>query len=267
MVDVEKSDHHALPHRHPPIPRRQIVAQVVVGAVILISGILIGGGGTVLALKDRIIPEVRKRPLTGRASGQDPNEAARRSDWIAGRWKDEYGLSDEQMQQAKETLAKEFVATEKLWQKFREAEETQRQKFVLAMKGILTPEQFTRWEADFKKMVEHMRNMRPFDPRRGGRGGPPPGERRPDWRPDRRMDPNERPEGWSPRDPNGPRGDWPRGGFRGPEGRRGDRPPRDPNSRRGDRPPERFMDPDGRPEGPPRMPPAEPNDPRPEGKI
>lgn len=246
MVDVGKSDHQATPHRHPPIPRRQIVAQVVVGAVILISGILIGGGGTVLALKDRIIPEVRKQPLTGKTGVQDPNEAARRSDWIAGRWKEEYGLSDEQMQQAKDTLAKEFVATEKLWQKFREAEETQRQKFVLAMKGILTPEQFTRWEADFKRMVEHMRNMRPFDPRRGGRGGPP-GERRPDWRPDSRMD------------PNGPRGDWPRGGFRGPEGRRGDRPARDPNGRRGDRPPERFMGPEGRPEGPSPTPPPEPN--------
>jgi len=258
MVDVGKPDHHATPHRHPPIPRRQILAQIIVGAVILLSGIAIGGGGTILALKDRIIPVVRTRPLTGKTGVQDPNEAARRSDWIAGRWKDEYGLSEEQMQRAKETLAKEFVATEKLWQKFREAEETQRQKFVLAMKGILTPEQFTRWEADFKKMVEHMRNMRPFDPRRGGRGGPP-GERRPDWRPDRPMDPNEPREGWQPRDPNGPRGDWRRDQFRGPGGRRGDRPPRDPNNRRGDMPPEPFMGPGPRPEGPPPLPPAEPN--------
>jgi hypothetical protein len=263
MVDEGRPDHHALPHRHPPIPRRQIVAQVIVGAVILVSGIAIGAGGTILALKDRIIPPFRERTSSGKTPGQDPNEGGRRSDWIAKRWQEDYGLSDEQARQVRETLAKEFQATDKLWADFRKAEETQRQKFALAMKGILTAEQFTKWEADFNRMVEHMRNMRPFDPRRGGRGGPP-GERRPDWRPDRRMDPNDRRGDWppdAPRDPNDRRWEGQRGRFMGPDGRRGGQP-RDPNARRGDRPPERFMGPEGRPEGPPPMPPAEADGPR-----
>jgi len=253
MVDAGRPDHHAVPHRHPPIPRRQILAQVVVGTVILVSGIAIGGAGAILALKDRIMPDFSSQTTDAKIRRRDPNENARRAGWAAGRWQEDYGLSDEQVRQAKETLAKEFTATEKLWEQFHRSEQTQRDKFVLAMKSILTPEQFTKWETDFKRMVERLQNMRPFDPRRGGRGGPP-GERRPDWRPDHRMD------------PDGPRGDWPRGGFRGPEGRRGDRPPRDPNGRRGDRPPERFMGPEPRPEGPPPMPPEEPNRPRPDGE-
>jgi len=255
MVDAGRPDHHAMPHRHPPIPPRQILAQVIVGAVILVSGIAIGSGGTILALKDRIIPTTRSQTGAVRVPARDPNEIKKRADWIADQWEKDYGLSEEQTRRARELLSKEFTTTEKLREDTRKVEQAQREKFVLAVKAILTAEQFTRWEADFRRMVEHMQR---FDPRRGGRGGPP-GERRPDWRPDRPMDPNERREGWQPRDPNGPRGDWPRGGFRGPESRRGDRPPRDPNGRRGERPPERFMGPEGQPEGPPPLPPAESN--------
>ncbi len=224
MVDASKPDHPVAPlHRVPPT-RRQIIAQVVVSAVILVSGIAIGSGGTILALKDRIVPAFSSPTRDGNTPGRDPNEAGKRANWIVTRWKDDYGLSDEQVRQAQEILGKEFAATERLWQEFHKAEETQRQKFVLAMKGILTPEQFTKWDAEFRRMVEHMQKMRPFDPRRGGRGGPP-GDRRPDGRPDHRMDPNNRrgdgPPG-PPRDPNGPRGDRSRDRFRGPEERRDD---------------------------------------------
>lgn len=253
MVDAGKPDHHAIPHHHPPVPRRQIVAQVIVGAVILVSGIVIGGGGAILALKDRIVPVFGSRTTDGNTPGRDPNEAGRRANWITGGWRDQYGLSDDQVRRAKETLSKEFAATDRLWEEFHKAEQAQREKFVQAVKGILTPEQFVKWDADFKKMVEDMRR---FDPRRGGRGGPP-GEKRPDWRPNRRMDPNDhrgdRPSG-PPRDPNGPRGEWPRDGFRSPDGHRGDGPRdrfRDPNDQREPQPPEQSMEPNDRPGIPP----------------
>lgn len=241
-----------MPHRHPPLGRRQVIAQVIVGTVILFSGIAIGGGGAILALKDRIVPKFTPPTPNGRTSNQDANEAAKRSDWIAERWRSDYGLDDVQTRQAKEMLAKEFAATERLRQDFWKAEQEQRAKFALAMKSILTLEQFVKWESDFTEMVKRMQNMRPFDPRRGGRGGPP-GDRR-GGPPDRRMDPNERRGSWPPgppRDPNGPRGDWSRDRFRGPDGsRRGDWGRdrfRDPNDQRQLHPPERFMDPNDRP--------------------
>lgn len=249
MVDSGRPDHSAMPRHRVPLTRRQIVAQVVVSVVILASGIIIGSGGTVLALKDRIIPPFRS-PSPEPQPGRDANEAAKRSDWIAERWRSDYGLDDVQVRQAKEMLAKEFAATERLRQDFWKAEQEQRVKFALAMKGILTAEQFVQWESDFKRMVERMQNMRPFDPRRGGRGGPP-GDRR-DGPPDRRLDPNDHRGGWPPgppRDPNGPRGDWSRR-FKGPDGRRSDwgrDRPRDPNDQHGPRSPELSVDPNGSP--------------------
>jgi hypothetical protein len=287
MVNPGKPEHPVIPHHRPPLAQRQIIAQVVVSAVILVSGIAIGGGGTILALKNRIVPVIRTQTPSGTTAGRDPNEAAKQSDWIVDRWKADYGLDNKQAQRAKKTLINEFAATQKLWEEFGKAEQDQREKLVLAMKGILTAEQHLKWESDFRRMVKHLQSMRPFDLRRGGRGGPP-GERG-DWPPDRRMDPNDRrgdwrrdrfrgpdgrpnngrskgfmgPEGGPPPgqlmgDPNGPRGDRPPEGFRGFD--RG-RPPEltDPNGPRGDRPPEGFIDHER--EKPPE-PPSDPNAPR-----
>jgi len=247
MVDAARPSHPVIPHRIPP-SRQQIIAQVLVSAVILVSGVVIGGGGTILALKDRIIAPIDDEP--------GPNNEGPRGEGpaneIVAHWTTDYGLTETQAQQAKETLTGQFAATHKLWTEFLKAEQTEREKFGLAMKGILTPDQFTRWDADFKRMVEHMQRMRPFDPRRGGRGGP---GGRGDWPPDRRMDPNDHRGGWPPgppRDSNGMRGDWPRGGFRGPDGHRGDWPRErfgDPNAARGPQPPDLPRDPNGPPPG------------------
>jgi hypothetical protein len=230
-----------------PPTRQQILAQVIVSAVILVSGIVIGSGGTILALRDRIIP-----PTT--TTVVEPNDNRNRrvegpANEIVAKWTTDYGLTETQAQQAKETLTNQFTAIHSLWTKLQEAEQAEREKFASAMKGILTEDQFTRWDADFRRMVEHMQRMRPFDPGRGGRGGP-----RPDWRPDRRMDPNDQRRGWRPGppgDPNGMRRDWPRDGSRGPGDRRGGwgrEWPGDPNDQREHRPPEMpMMDPNGPP--------------------
>jgi hypothetical protein len=241
-----------MPHRVPPT-RQQIIAQVIVSVVILVSGVVIGSGGTILALRDRIIP-----PTTTPVA--EPNDAQDRkvegpATEIVAKWTADYGLTETQAQQARDTLTSQFTAVHSLWRKFQEAEQAEREKLAVAMKGILTADQFTRWDADFKRMVDHMQRMRPFDPRRGGRGGP---GGRGEWPPDRRMDPNDRRGGWRPGppgDPNGMRGDWPRDGFKGPGGRRGDwgrDRPRDPNDQRERRPPQLpMMDPNGPPPGMP----------------
>lgn len=214
MVEPAKPEHPVVPHHRAPLTGRQIIAQVIVAAVILVSGIAIGSGGAVLALKDRIIPKIKLLPADpGPGPGPEPN-------FLVERWTQDYGLSEKQAGQVKETLIEQWAGTHELWQKFMQAEQTQRQKFAEAMKKILTPEQYEKWEGDLRKRFEHFRGMRPFEGRPGGRGGPR-GDRPREWR----------------MDPNAPRGGW---------------PPRDPNERRGGRGPDRFGDREGPPEeGPP----------------
>jgi hypothetical protein len=241
MVSEGKPEH-PLHHRRPPFNRRQLLMQAVVAVVILASGIGIGTGGTILALKNRLVPRLRLPPPS--PPGMEPNV-------LVERWKGDYGLSDKQSQQTKDTLTKQFAATRDLWENFRQAEQSEREKFAASMKKILTPEQFTKWDNDLKERMEHFRGMRPFEGRGGGRGGPR-GERRPD----RSMDPNDhrrdgpprplmgpdgRRGGWTPRGPmdsNSRRGNWSRRDLMDPNDRYRDRPapdrPMELNSRPGD---------------------------------
>jgi len=203
MVDEMKPVHPVAPRSKWPFTRRQIVAQIVVAAVILSSGIGIGVGGTILSLKDRIVwrppvPPGRGGGMRG-PFGPDP---------ITKEWTAKYGLTSEQAQQAKDTLTKQFEATRLLWTEFGDRNKAERDKLVEAMKGILTPEQFSKWEPDFIRRSEHFDQWRPGGP--GGRG---------------------RPGG--------------RGEFEGPGGRRGDHGPRGvrgpeppaPDGRQSDSPP------------------------------
>ncbi|MGE5295881.1 MAG: hypothetical protein ACM3VT_13730 [Solirubrobacterales bacterium] len=239
MVDETRSGHPMAPRHHSPVPRRQIVLQMVVSAIILVSGIAIGSGGTILALRDRILPtfEVPEDNSTN----NPPSEESRWTSGIAREIGTKYGLTDQQTQQVQDVLAQGFAATQELWKEFHKAEQTQQDKFALAMKNIMTPEQFTKWDTDFKQMAEHMRRMRPFDPRRG-RGGPPGarGEWHPPGPPPGDRDPNAPRDGWRPgrfNDPNGPRGGWPRDRF-GPMGDRPPQGPMDPNGPRRPHPPD-----------------------------
>jgi len=202
--------------------------QVVVAGVILASGIGIGTGGTILALRDRIVPSMRLLPTNlPPGPGPEPND-------LVNRWRGDYSLSDKQAQQTLDTLTKQFAATRELRQKFFAAEQGEREKFAAAIKKILTPEQFAKWQQDLEERAKHWQRMRPFDGRGSGRGGP-----RGDRGPGRPKDPNERRWDGPPRPPmefGGRRGDWP------PRG------PMDPNNRhRGDRPPDRPPEPENRP--------------------
>jgi hypothetical protein len=170
MVDPTKPDGAALRPR-PPYSRRQIISQVGIAAVILISGMGIGTGGTILVLKDRIM--WRFMPLP--PPGPDVNE-------IVQRWQTDYSLTDEQASQAREAFIASQSNTRKLFAESWQKQMGEQAKFVKVMGTILKPEQFQKFKSDLDERAKHFRHQRPgWRPgwRQGGPGGPggPPGER------------------------------------------------------------------------------------------
>jgi hypothetical protein len=179
MVDPTKPDGPA-PRVRPPYSRRQIISQVGIAAVILISGMGIGTGGTILALKDRIM--WRFMPLP--PPGPDVNE-------IVLRWRTDYTLTNEQADQAKAAFITSQSNTRRLFAESWQKQMTEQAKFVKVMGTILTPEQFQKFKSDLDERAKHFRHQRP-----GWRPG---------WRPD-----------GPPRERDGNRKD--RGPFRGERG-------------------------------------------------
>lgn len=167
MVGQGPQDQVAEPSRRPRPTRRQIIVQMVVGLMILASGVAIGTGGTILLLKDRII--WRTRPPAGR-----PNPSS-----IVEGWKAKYNLTDEQVEQLKGIFTQRFEARRIRAEAMMKNDQTEREKFAQAVKEILSPQQYEKWEHDFKERAEHFRKMRPFGPRGGWRDAPRQGPSRP----------------------------------------------------------------------------------------
>jgi hypothetical protein len=230
MVGEGKPEY-PLHHRRPPFNRRQLLMQAVVAVVILASGIGIGAGGAVLALKNRIVTGVRLMPVG--PPGPEPNA-------IVAHWKGAYGLSDKQALQVTDILTKQFTDLRDIRQKLFQAEQAARDKSTASMKKTLSPEQYTKWDQDMKERANQFERWRASRGPRGDHKGPPRGDRGPG----RPMDPNGRRwdgpprplmdgdvrRGWSPRgpmDPNGHRGNWPERGPMDPNNHR--RPDRAPN--------------------------------------
>jgi hypothetical protein len=233
MVDEAKPEH-PLPRRRPLFNRHQLLMQVVVAGVILVSGVGIGAGGSILALKGRIIPRIRVMPTD--PPGPEPNA-------IAVRWKGKYGLSDKQEQQAKDILTKQFTTLREIRQKLFQAEQSEREKAAASLKKVLDPEQYAKWDEDMKRMAGWFEHMRPRGPR-GDRKGPPRGDRGSGWP----RDPNGRRWDGPPRPPmegDMRRGDWPPRPPMGPDGQRGAWPPNpsmDANRPPDDRPPDQAAE-------------------------
>jgi len=212
MVGETKPEHPLHPHR-PPVSRRQLMMQSIVAGVILVSGVGIGAGGSILAFKGRIVPRVRWMPVD--PPGPEPN-------FIVARWKEDYGLSDKQAQQVKDILIKQFTALRTLRQTLFQAEQAEREKSAASMKKVLNPEQYVKWDQDMKERAERFERMRARGPR-GDHKGPPHGDRGP-----------------GPRmGPDGRRGDRPPPPPMGPDDRHDadrppDRPPGELDSRLGD---------------------------------
>jgi hypothetical protein len=165
MVDPMKPDGPA-PRARPPYTRRQVVSQVAIAAVILVSGIGIGTGGTILVMKDRIMWRPPFRSNGGdRRPPIDPIEM----------WKTEYGLTDDQARQAKEAFAASWASTRKIFEETGQKMEAEQGKFAESIKAIFTPDQYEKWEQDFKARAERMRRWRPGPGGGPGVPGGPPG--------------------------------------------------------------------------------------------
>ena len=139
-------------HRH---RGRQICLQIVVGMIILICGIIIGSGAAVLRLKDEMVMRRGPFPPT-RAIVED----------MAHR----YDLTAEQTERVEAAFKKRRESLQTLFEEFRRKSEAEFQTLSAEIKKILTPEQYARWEQDFK------RRRHPGPP--WERGPSRPGERR-----------------------------------------------------------------------------------------
>ena len=194
MVDEMKPTHPVVPRPRWPFTRRQIVAQIIVAAVILASGIAIGTGGTILSLKDRIMWRL------------PPGGMPPRFEWNKDidRWRTEWALSDVQAQQIRDVFTKRHAAFRQRLDEMFQVQEAERKEFVASMKSILTPDQFQKWEHEVKERERHFRPWRPDGFKGpGGPGGP-----------DRRGGPDHQ---GGPNRPDGPDGHRDRG-FRGMKG-------------------------------------------------
>ncbi|NQV33514.1 MAG: hypothetical protein HQ515_12550 [Phycisphaeraceae bacterium] len=128
------------------IPRRQAVSagrstkctQIATGIIIVLSGIVIGSGGTILFLKDRIM--WHDNPLRGR----DPSTMAKQ-------WKATYDLSDEQAEKVEKIATKRLNTRRALTEEFTQRIASEREQFVAEVETILSPEQFQRWKNDLEE--------------------------------------------------------------------------------------------------------------------
>ena len=149
----------------PPIPSagkrrlshrgKQIVLQIVVGMIILICGVIIGSGAAVLRLKDEMV--MRRGPFP-------PTQAIVED--VAGR----YDLNEEQTKGVEAAFKKRRESLRTLFEEFRTKSEAEFKTLSAEIKKILTPEQYERWEQDFR------RRRHPGPPWERGPGRP--GERR-----------------------------------------------------------------------------------------
>jgi hypothetical protein len=152
--------------KHMPHRRKQIYLQIIVAIIILSCGIVIGSGVTLLRLKDRVVMRGPRPPLIA----------------IVEDIQTRYDLTPEQTEQAEDILGKSRETLHTLFEEFRQRTEAEFQKISIEMKEVLSPEQYERWENDF-------RSRRERGPGRFGPGRPGPGRFGPERRGPRRFGP------------------------------------------------------------------------------
>ena len=140
--------------------RRQMYLQIAAATVILVCGIVIGSGSALLHFKDDIVPD-RLPP----------------SREIVRDMRARYDLTQEQAQKAEAALGDSRERMHSLFEGFSEKMEAEFKELSSAMKDILTPEQYERWENDFKD--RRRRGPGRYGPGRPGPGGVRPGAGRP----------------------------------------------------------------------------------------
>ena len=81
-----------------------------------------------------------------------------------------YNLTPEQVEKVENILGKSRETMHTVFEQFREQTEAEFQKVSLEMKEVLTPEQYERWENDFKSRRRGPGRFGPGGPRPGGFG-------------------------------------------------------------------------------------------------
>jgi glycine/serine hydroxymethyltransferase len=122
---------------------KQIILWIICAAVILASGIAIGAGGAILLAKNNII-------------------------WVSHKHKDaagitkeistKYGLNQQQTKQVGEIINKAFEQRKLYNEEMDKKRDADTQILIAEMKEVLNPEQFERWNKDFKTMREKFKN-------------------------------------------------------------------------------------------------------------
>jgi len=134
---VNQAPSNAVSRTHPH-RRRQFVVQLIVAAVIFASGTVVGAGGIVIMVKQRVI----------RIDLQKRDAAA-----IAAKLKATYGLNQEQTGKVEGFIKNIMDARKLLRQEMDTKFALERTKLVNDMKTVLSAEQFSRWHRDFQDKV------------------------------------------------------------------------------------------------------------------
>lgn len=144
-----------------PLPSRQTWPVMLLGAVILLCGMAIGSGATVLWLRDRIVPDRPRRKNVHAV--------------IAARLQRRLNLTDEQTRKVQKIFERRLQALRTLRQDMLPRFEAEHAKLRLEMKEVLTPAQFEQWDARFKSTREHMLRRSGRERPRFRPGSPPDG--------------------------------------------------------------------------------------------
>jgi len=146
-----------------PMKHRQKVNFVILGLIILASGFALGTSTTFFYLQD----QGRIRPPRGPNGPQPP--IFRNS---LDTWTTKYNFTDEQKERVSAALERQHKAFREMFESGREKMEAAKDMLVKDMTDILTPEQFSMWNEDFKERLKRRGRGRGRPSRNKG-GGPP----------------------------------------------------------------------------------------------
>jgi Spy/CpxP family protein refolding chaperone len=151
MVEDVRPSNPLIGTKHKSRRYKQVFLQVFVGMIILLCGVIIGWGSAVLYMKDKMMMPPGPRPPT-REVVEDMSAR--------------YDLTPEQAKQVEAAFGKRRESLQTVFEEFRTKSEAEFQALSADIKKILTPEQYARWEHDFKQ------RRRPKPPWERGPGRP-----------------------------------------------------------------------------------------------
>ena len=150
MTDQAETPERADDQAPLPPPRQRTWPTMLLGAVILLCGIVIGAGATVLWFKDR---EPR------RTFGKPPGSTA-----MAQHVQKVCDLTEEQTQKVEEIFGKHLREMMAMRHELQPKMASLHEQLRTDMKEVLTPEQFEKWHARFEAARKRATRMSPGGP-------------------------------------------------------------------------------------------------------